>query len=402
MNAIPEDLVYVFDTVRFDYIESIARRHYVVRECIDFIIGVTTTGLRLEGASATISSYVEQVLLPFIRTILRSSVLCGWSQFKIIKDIFNEEAVLKPVMVPFSYTKPRLVIPYKTCSPKLFFTPPTTDKLVAFSSYEQSKTTSTSLYAFMFHDMFSFMNENMMNSPFDTFVDEYSLHIARKRASAHADLLRSNPSVYLNPRDNEKKLGSADLFNTGDGGTCGLQMIRPAIQPKRGSEEWKRLAEAAEQDIQANITFHEEQAMRRKYTMNDPTSQQFENNLFIPPPNKVLVALPHMPEPVHNLIESEQLLNTSIYKAFGLSRLGAEMTNHSKMGVDFHARDLETLELTNTLERYRDYVIYIITVIYGLVFNHPFKGKVHIQAFNDFIRELEKSNNPELHNTRPS
>ena len=394
------DLTYIFDIERFDYIESIARRHYVVRECIEFIIGVTTTGLRLEGASVTISAYVDMILLPFIRTILRSIIMCGWSQFKIVKDDFNGETVLRPVMVPFTYTNPRLVVTYKTCVPQLFYMHQLTGKLVAFSSYQKLKSTSASLYSFMSYDICSFMNKSMMNSPFDTFVDEYSLLIARKRASAHADLLRSNPSVYLNPRDNDKKLGATDLFNNGPN-TCGLQMIRPAIQPKRGSNEWKLLAEAAEQDIQANIQFHEEQTLRRKYTMYDPTTQQFENNVYIPPPNKILIAQPHMPEPVNNLIESEQLLNMSIYKAFGVSRLGTETMNRSRM-IDFQSRDLEVLELTNTLERYRDFVIHIITVTYGLVFNQPFQGKVHIQSFNEFIIQLDKSNNQELQNTRPS
>lgn len=385
------DIEYFFDVEKCNRYELLIKQHTIVRECVEFLVNVSTSGIEVHDGYFD-NRFIDDVIVPFLRHAIRSIITAGWFQYKYVK-----KPHLHPIVVPFHFTRPKVVISKKTYEAKFMYS---VDDGNEYKPYGNPP----SLSAIFMYDMGSYMNQTCMSTPVDAFYYDYDFLMIRKKAGLRADIIRSCPTVYLNRIVKKDSTGGGmglaglECMNVvgGPGATTmygGLDRLRAIAASDDKNTSWKKLSEEAHFDIDANIMFHEHQSeMHRITAREDMFAPQYENNVYIPPPEKELAGVPHLPQPVTDLLKSEIYLNSTIYKAFGVSRLeglrGLSMSDRNDQNKS-QDQNLDILEFITTLERYHAFVVLMIQRIHRDVFSEEINSaKIKVTAYRDLLKHV--------------
>ena len=390
------EVKYTFNTKLFSEYQEMSRVHPVVKECVEFIVGVSVSGVSVRTADAKLQEYFNDVVIPFVRQALRVVILVGWAPYRIVAPKEGSKYPLVPVVVPYEFIEASFILELDTYTSRIEVLRHEDEKYVSDAIVHDTRNTDATRIlkntrALMMYDYGCYRNDNFIHSPLDALYYDFSMLLRRRNANMRAEQIRSCPTVYLTKAPEHGKSDLQEMIYNSGGTTFNL--YNGGMSAKR--PDWKHSAETAGSDIESNVFFHEEQARMNRRPV-DIDSPQYENNVYIPAPGMVLAGVPHLPMPVTNILEAEVYFNSTVYKMFGLSRLDSQSVQSSRRqnrSVGF-THDTENLELLTTLKTYHEFVTHIFGEVYEGVFCKKLPvGVITVHAYDNVLEYMERGQN---------
>lgn len=375
-----------------------------VRYCSDTIDKFLFSDMRIKGAKPVLQAYVTEYFVPFFRQCLKSVLMIGWVLYRTVKtkDPRSGQTVVVPEMIPLDYVKVQLRVNKKTFEHELL-------------CYEVNGLEPIKNARFiLFSDLQRLAQGSLIDSVLETIMGDYRYLQQIKRFTMQAEYVRSNPTIFL--RAAESGTGdSANAIKTGTmvrNSTVGVQENKSTSSlsnrlRKRLPKQQEALEKAVE-DVSSNVEFHNEQMLsmnykqsRSYYTLGLGLRPQYEDNVYICPPNMVLAAPPRLPESRVDQLVIERDLRSKIYQAFGIPETvagfsgssvgstGGATSRSAKVRTEVNMMDIITFEAT--IDRFKAFFMDSFVLIYEEIFNKVLP-KDSIQFYPPKLYELYVKN----------
>lgn len=377
-----------FDTFDLDYrylqeIKYFYKTVPTVKHCSETIDKFLFSDMRIKGAKPVLQTYVNEYFVPFFRACLKQILLVGWVLYRTVKtkDPRSGQTVVVPELIPLDYVKVQLRVNKKTFEHKML-------------CYEVNGLEPIKNARFiLFSDLQRLAQGSLIDSVLETIMGDYRYVQQIKRFTIQAEYVRSNPTIFL--RAAESGSGQSVTANkTGTMGrtsTVGIPDNRQSVGLKsrltKKLPKQQEALEKASEDVSSNLEFHNEQmaSMNFKhsqsyYTLGLGLRPQYEDNVYICPPNMVLAAPPRLPESRVDQLVIERDLMTKIYQAFGIPETVAGFSGGSNVGStggatsksakvrnEVNMMDIITFEAT--IDRFKGFFTDSFVLIYEEIFN---------------------------------
>lgn len=384
------------------------RTNPTVKHCVDTLEKFLFSNLEVKGAKPVLQDYIAEYIVPFFRQVLKHSVILGWVAYRTRKviDVRTNKQIKVPEVVPLDYSNVHLTVNKVTFEYKIMCT--------SIGGFEQIQ----DVHFLLFSDMQRLASNSLIDSVLDTIMGDHRYAEQIKRFTMQAEFVRSNPTIYLRKVPGNTGDGAAAAATGNMRRTVGIANVRSvADRIQQRMPRSQEMLERASEDMVSNVEFHNNQVMELNtrvynnyYSMGLGLRQQYENNIYICPPNTELAAPPRLPESRLDQLSIERALTSKIYTAFGIpetisgfgssasSSLHSSSTRASKVRKDVNIMDIITFEAT--LERFRNFFSDSFVYIYKEIFNKILDRKTimfHTPRFYDeFMASTIYSEAPEV------
>lgn len=370
-NKKDEEYIF-FNSVLYNQYKTIGQKNACIRECVEFLINVILNKISIENAEPTFEMYFKEIMLPFLRDAMRLAILIGWVPYGISK---NREGTPVPYILNIPNVRMELVTQVdKNSSEFRFFT--------------KEDHRIRNIFVLLLQPLSNLQNENLIYSLLDGLYDEYVKIEQLKRADTHAHIVRSNPSILLQP---VKQMNANELDMM-----VGRTALEMAYDTMNDLNKQGDLLEMAHVDALSNVQFHYEQNKRYRESLEDIYAPQYENNLFIIPQNLQLAGTPQFPHPVANLYEIESFFFTKIYKSFGLSfldNINRQIRRSKSPEISYSG----SLEMETTLMFYATFIEKSIRIVYESMFDVPFEGIINFESYHELLKYIRLQFKPNFY-----
>lgn len=362
-NKNKKEETFLFNNSLYANYITLSRKNPCINECIQFIVNTITTRIVITNGNPVFSSYFEQHILPFLRQVLKTVLLIGWAPFAIKK---LEDDVYIPFMIPLQHYRIELTNNIDTNVSKFHF-------------YSMDDKEKKNIHVILLHDIIEFQNENLIYSILDGIYDDI-LNLERlKRCDIHAHIIRSNPTLILQPSKTLDENETSIMINR--------SFVFNSHEVMNEANRMSELMQMAPFDMESNLDFHKNQEKLYRESFTDMFAPQYKNNLFIIPANLSLGCPPQLPQPINQLQEMETFLHTKTYKAFGLSDLdvNGQIKRNRTPDISYSG----SLEMEATLMFYVSFMNRTIGFIYEKLFQVPFAGTISFESYKELLQTME-------------
>lgn len=398
----PDYVTFDLDMSYLREIQFFCKTVPTVKHCVETLDKFLFSDFRIKGAKPVLQTYVSEYFIPFFRQCLKKILMIGWVLYRTVKtkDPRSGQNIVIPELIPLDYVQVQLRVNKKTFEHELL--------CFELNSMEPIKNARF----IIFSDLQRLAENNLVDSVLDTIMGDFRYVQQIKRFTMQAEYVRSNPTIFLRAAEGRRgEVGAATNTGTMKRSTS----VGLAPESREGASLTKRLArklpkqqealEKASEEVSSNVEFHNSQmaSMNYKqsqswYTLGLGLRPQYEDNLYILPPNTVLAAPPHMPESRVDQLVIERDLMTKIYQAFGIPETVAgfsggsnnnstsgSSSKSSKVRTDVNMMDIITFE--STLDRLKLFFMDSFALVYEEIFNKVIP-KNSVQFFPPKIYEL--------------
>lgn len=353
-----------------------------VKHCAETIDKFLFSDMRITGAKPVLQSYVTEYFVPFFRSCLRQILTVGWVLYRTVKtkDPRSGQTVVVPELIPLEYVKVQLRVNKKTFEHELL--------CYEVNGLEPIKNARFILYS----DLQRLAQGSLIDSVLEPIMGDYRYVQQIKRFTMQAEYVRMNPTIFLRAAEG----GSGEAASANKTGTMnrtstvGIPENRSSVGLKarltKKLPKQQEALEKASEEVSSNVEFHNEQIMsmnykqsRSYYTLGLGLRPQYEDNVYICPPNMVLAAPPRLPESRVDQLVIERDLMTKIYQAFGIPETVAGFSGGSNVGstggassksakvrTEINMMDIITFEAT--IDRFKAFFMDSFVLIYEEIF----------------------------------
>jgi len=380
----PDYVTFDLDTSYLREIQFFYKTVPTVKHCAETLDRFLFSDFRIKGAKPVLQTYVSEYFIPFFRQCLKKILMIGWVLYRTVKtkDPRSGQNIVIPELIPLDYVQVQLRVNKKTFEHELL--------CFELNSMEPIKNARF----IIFSDLQHLAENNLVDSVLDTIMGDFRYVQQIKRFTMQAEYVRSNPTIFLRAAEGcGGEAGAAANTGTMKRSTS----VGLAPESREGASLTNRLArklpkqqealEKASVEVSSNVEFHNSQMASMKYkqyqswyTLGLGLRPQYEDNLYILPPNTVLAAPPHLPESRVDQLVIERDLMTKIYQAFGIPETVAGFSGGSnvnstsgsssksaKVRADVNMMDIITFE--STLDRFKLFFMDSFALVYEEIFN---------------------------------
>lgn len=375
--------VYSIDPSLNYELETMFETNIPIRRIVSMLEAFLLTEVTVKNATPIFQRYVKHYMIPFLRDALRQSIVYGWcaiSKMKV-KDDMTGQTLSVPTAVPLKYFNVELHVDRITMKRNWSF-------INSHNNREDKSIQIAHLYGEQNYEV-----RGAVFSPLLCLLPKFRFQRQMEQNFIRAEFIRSNPHIYLREAKTNP-LSSTDTMQANDY----YSSINGLLECDDALNREATLLGNSYRHTEANIELHKQQQQHlsrnaAESQFIDSTNQiytQYDNNLFVCPPNMELAATPQMPVSTISLLELETRFEADVVQAFGLpvralhssgvratpgrARVNAKTSssgsasygNSQNSGNLPSALDLAALDAG--LTKYRDFLKSLVSKAYKVVF----------------------------------
>ena len=365
------------DSRHIKELEYFFQTNTAVKQCVDIIRKFLFNDVTVDGAKDVLKQYCKHHIRPFFQRSLNDLITVGWFCYQIItiKDN-NGVSVNVPQVVPREFVDVQLCINKKNFIHKF--------KVFQYGDEKELK----NVKVFSIGMLTSYVRNNLVDSVLDSVLGDLRFVQQIYKFTLQAEYIRSNPTIFLRA----SQAHPSTSINTGNGtrgrplGTLTSEVAGVRDRIDRQLPTIQEALSKASEDIGKNVEFHNNQLSslcmkdsRNFFELGHGLRAQYEDNLYICPPNMELAATPRMPESRVDLAVMRRDLTSKVYQAFGIPESVAGFTTGSNVRgtsgsstrpsrVRTDANMIDIIMFEATVEKYKSFYKDCFVQIYSEVF----------------------------------
>ena len=378
-------------------LETMFETNIPIRRMSSMLESFLLSHVQIKGASDEFNRYVRTYMIPFLRDALRQAVVYGWTAIckAKIKDERTGERLTVPSTIPVKYYSIQLHVNKLNLRRQWKF-------VNTHNNQEDNNVEVAMLYGEQ-----NYETRGAIFSPLICLLPKLRFLRQMEQNYVRAEFIRSNPHIFLceaksNPLNNSDTMHSTEYYRS----------INGLLESDNALNREATVLNNSYRYMDANIELHQQQQKQLARNAQAQTiygseySQvftQYDNNLFVCPPNLQLASSPNLPVSTVSLTELENKFESDVVQAFGLPvRALHSSGSRSTGGVQSQRRTssssvsrtadipnaLDLAALNAGLDRYRDFIKSLVSRAYKLIFKIYLDPELVIIELPDIYKKL--------------